>query len=122
MSHARAGPGVRRAGHLLDVGGGLVRSGRSLWRLTPRSETVVPRPRLGDAFRSARVWQVSALFTFQNLADFAAAAWLPFLLARSGAAYVAWVFTCLNLLPILPLMVLPALRWAYAHIADLPRR
>lgn len=84
------------------------------WAFTPEDSSPVPRLRLRDALRSARAWQVTALFTFQNLAYFAAAAWLPFLLARSGAGYVAWVFTCLNLLPVVPLLLLPALRWPYA--------
>ena len=84
------------------------------WGTTPRTDLRVPRLRVRDALRSLRAWQVTALFTFQNLAYFCVAAWLPFLLAQSSSGYVAWVFTCLNLLPIVPLLVLPALRWSYA--------
>jgi MFS transporter, CP family, cyanate transporter len=83
-------------------------------RATPREAARAARPRMLAALGSARTWQVTALFTFQNLAYFGAAAWLPFLLAGRGPAYVAWVFTCLNLLPVLPLLVLPTLRWSYA--------
>lgn len=83
------------------------------WLLSPHDQAPVPRLRIREALGSARAWQVTALFTFQNFAYFAAAAWLPFLLARSGAGYVAWVFTCLNLLPVLPLLLLPLVRWAY---------
>lgn len=87
----------------------------ALWAvLTPRADAPVPRVRLADAFRNARAWQVTALFTFQNLAYFGAAAWLPFLLTGRDPAYVSWVFTCLNFLPIVPLLALPALRWVYA--------
>src|SRR6266542_3351538 len=86
-----------------------------LWAvLTPKADAPVPRVGLGDAFRNPRAWQVTALFTFQNLAYFGIAAWLPFLLAGRDPAYVSWVFTCLNFLPIVPLVVLPALRWSYA--------
>jgi CP family cyanate transporter-like MFS transporter len=86
-----------------------------LWAvLTPKADAPVPRVGLADAFRNPRAWQVTALFTFQNLAYFGVAAWLPFLLAGRTPAYVSWVFTCLNFLPILPLLVLPALRWVYA--------
>jgi CP family cyanate transporter-like MFS transporter len=86
-----------------------------LWAvLTPKADAPVPRVGLGDAFRNPRAWQVTALFTFQNLAYFGVAAWLPFLLARRDPAYVSWVFTCLNFLPIVPLLALPALRWVYA--------
>lgn len=89
-----------------------------LWALlTPRADAPVPRVRLADAFRNARAWQVTALFTFQNLAYFGVAAWLPFLLAGRTPAYLSLVFTCLNFLPILPLLVLPALRWVYATSA-----
>jgi CP family cyanate transporter-like MFS transporter len=89
-----------------------------LWALlTPRADSPVPRVGLADAFRNARAWQVTALFTFQNAAYFGVAAWLPFLLAGRDPGYVSWVFTCLNFLPILPLVVLPALRWVYATSA-----
>ncbi|MEP7105181.1 MAG: MFS transporter [Chloroflexota bacterium] len=86
-----------------------------LWvALTPRADAPVPRVHLGDAFRNARAWQVTALFSFQNLAYFGVAAWLPFLLADRDPGYVSWVFTCLNFLPIIPLLALPALRWTFA--------
>jgi len=81
---------------------------------TPGEDARVARPSVLAALGSPRTWQVTALFTFQNLAYFGAAAWLPFLLAGRSPAYVAWVFTCLNLLPVFPLLVLPALRWSYA--------
>jgi MFS transporter, CP family, cyanate transporter len=84
------------------------------WWLTPRAEASVPRLSVSDTLRNVRAWQITALFTFQNLAYFSAAAWLPFLLAGSSPAYVSWVFTCLNLLPIIPLLLLPALRWTFA--------
>jgi MFS transporter, CP family, cyanate transporter len=84
------------------------------WWLTPRNEAAVPRLSLGETLRNVRAWQITALFTFQNLAYFSAAAWLPFLLAGSSPAYVSWVFTCLNLLPIVPLLLLPALRWTFS--------
>lgn len=82
--------------------------------VTPRSEAPVPRLSIRTALRSLPAWEVTALFTFQNLTYFGAAAWLPFLLTGSSAAYIAWVFVCLNLLPVLPLFALPGLRWAYA--------
>ena len=86
-----------------------------LWlRLTPRVDAPVPLLSVGETLRNVRAWQVTALFTFQNLAYFSAAAWLPFLLAGSSPAYISLVFTCLNLLPIFPLLALPALRWTYA--------
>lgn len=89
-----------------------------LWvRLTPPADAPLPRLRIGEALRNPRAWQIAALFTFQNLAYFTAAAWLPFLLAGRTPAYVAWVFTCLNLLPIFPLLLLPVLRWSYATSA-----
>jgi MFS transporter, CP family, cyanate transporter len=82
--------------------------------LMPRSDAPVPRFHLLDALRSGRAWQITALFAFQNFAYFATAAWLPFLLAGRPPAYVSWVFTCLNLLPIFPLLILPAVRWPFA--------
>ena len=84
------------------------------WWAMPRDEAEAPRLHVGETLRNVRAWQVTALFTFQNLAYFSAAAWLPFLLAGSSPAYVSLVFTCLNLLPIFPLLLLPALRWPYA--------
>lgn len=84
------------------------------WRFTPAADAAVPRLHVMETLRNARAWQVTALFTFQNFAYFCTAAWLPFLLAGRSPAYVSWVFTCLNLLPILPLLALPVLRWAYA--------
>ncbi|HVC99938.1 MAG TPA: MFS transporter [Candidatus Dormibacteraeota bacterium] len=91
----------------------LATAGLWLW-LSPRTDAPVPRLSLAETLRNVRAWQVTALFTFQNLAYFSASAWLPFLLAGSSPAYVSWVFTCLNLLPVLPLLVLPALRWTYS--------
>ena len=86
-------------------------------RLTPPADAPLPRLRLAEALRNPRAWQIAALFTFQNLAYFSAAAWLPFLLAGRSPAYLAWVYTCLNLLPIVPLLLLPVLRWSYATSA-----
>jgi MFS transporter, CP family, cyanate transporter len=82
--------------------------------VTPRQDAPVARLSLRAALGSSRAWGVTALFTFQNLAYFGAAAWLPFLLAGRSPAYVGWVFVCLNLLPVLPLLVLPWLPWPYA--------
>ena len=89
-----------------------------LWLLlTPSADSPVPQVRIRDALGNPRAWQVTALFTFQNLAYFGAAAWLPFLLAGRDPAYVSLVFTCLNFLSILPLFLLPALSWPYATSA-----
>lgn len=96
------------------VWGGVAIATALTWRLvTPDDQARLPRLRVRDALTSGRAWQVTALFTFQNFAYFGAAAWLPFLLAGSGSAYVAWVFLCLNLLPVVPLLILPALPWPY---------
>lgn len=98
--------------------GALALSIALLWALlTPRADSPVPEVRIRDALRNPRAWQVTALFTFQNLAYFGAAAWLPFLLAGRDPAYVSLVFTCLNFLSIVPLFVLPALTWPYATSA-----
>ncbi|HEX6348984.1 MAG TPA: MFS transporter [Candidatus Dormibacteraeota bacterium] len=85
--------------------------------LTPSADSPVPQVRIRDALGNPRAWQVTALFTFQNLAYFGAAAWLPFLLAGRDPAYVSLVFTCLNFLSIVPLFLLPALSWPYATSA-----
>jgi MFS transporter, CP family, cyanate transporter len=82
--------------------------------LTPRQDGPVARLSVRAALRNVRAWEVTALFTFQNLAYFGAAAWLPFLLAGTSPAYVGWVFVCLNLLPVVPLLLLPGVRWPYA--------
>jgi CP family cyanate transporter-like MFS transporter len=82
--------------------------------LTPRRDGPVARLSVRTALRNVRAWEVTALFTFQNLAYFGAAAWLPFLLAGRSPAYIGWVFVCLNLLPVVPLLLLPGLRWPYA--------
>jgi len=100
------------------VWGGLAVGIALLWALlTPRADSPVPPVRIRDAFRNPRAWQVTALFTFQNLAYFGAAAWLPFLLTGRDPAYVSLVFTCLNFLSIVPLFALPALSWPYATSA-----
>ena len=83
------------------------------WRLTPRKDSPAPPARIRAALLDPRAWQVTALFVFQNLAFFTVATWLPFLLRGQGPGYVAFVFLCLNCFPVLPLLVLPALRWDY---------
>src|SRR2546427_813283 len=64
--------------------------------------------------RDRRVWQVAALFTFQNLVYYTVATWVPFLLAGRDAGYVATTFLFLNFFPIVPLFALSFVRWPYA--------
>lgn len=86
-----------------------------LWiRFTPRDSVAAPQTNLGAMARDPRVWQVAALFTFQNLVYYTVATWLPFLLNDRGPAYVATAFLFLNFFPILPLLALSAFRWQYA--------
>jgi CP family cyanate transporter-like MFS transporter len=86
-----------------------------LWiRFTPRDSMAAPQTNLGTMARDPRVWQVAALFTFQNLVYYTVATWLPFLLNDRGPAYVATAFLFLNFFPILPLLALSAFRWQYA--------
>src|SRR5207249_6103202 len=64
--------------------------GALLWaRFTPRDETAAPPVNLGKVLRDPRVWQVAALFTFQNLVYYTVATWTPFLLSGHTAADIA---------------------------------
>jgi CP family cyanate transporter-like MFS transporter len=64
--------------------------------------------------RDPRVWQVAALFTFQNLVYYTVATWMPFLINDRGPGYVATTFLFLNFLPIVPLFALSFVRWRFA--------
>jgi CP family cyanate transporter-like MFS transporter len=89
-------------------------AGAALWdRLTPTQDVPGRSPRVWRALRDPRAWQMTALFVFQNFAYFTVATWLPFLLRGRGALYNSVVFLCLNCFPVLPLIVLPLLRWNY---------
>ncbi len=68
----------------------------------------------GAVLRDPRVWQVAALFTFQNLVYYTVATWVPFLLIGRSAGYVATTFLFLNFFPIVPLFALSFVRWPYA--------
>lgn len=86
-----------------------------LWvRFTPRDQAAAPPSNLRVVMRDPRVWQVAALFTFQNLVYYTVATWLPFLINDRGPAYVATTFLFLNFIPIVPLFALSFLRWQYA--------
>ncbi len=86
-----------------------------LWvRFTPRDQAAAPPSNLRVVMRDPRVWQVAALFTFQNLVYYTVATWLPFLINDRGPAYVATTFLFLNFLPIVPLFALSFVRWQYA--------
>ncbi len=88
--------------------------GAVLWaRLTPAEATAPPSVSLAAALRDPRAWQVTALFVFQNLAYFTVATWIPFLVKNEGALYASLVFLCLNCFPMLPLLLLPLVRWNY---------
>jgi CP family cyanate transporter-like MFS transporter len=86
-----------------------------LWvRFTPRDQAAAPPSNLGAIVRDPRVWQVAALFTFQNLVYYTVATWMPFLINDRGPAYVATTFLFLNFIPIVPLFALSFVRWQYA--------
>lgn len=89
--------------------------GVMLWvRFTPRDQAAAPQSNLGAIARDPRVWQVAALFTFQNLVYYTVATWMPFLINGRGPEYVATTFLFLNFLPIVPLFALSFIRWQYA--------
>src|SRR3989449_9607378 len=87
-----------------------------LWvQFTPRDESAAPpKSNLSAMARDPRVWQVAALFTFQNLVYYTVATWVPFLLIGRSAGYVATTFLFLNFFPIVPLFALSFVRWPYA--------
>jgi MFS transporter, CP family, cyanate transporter len=86
-----------------------------LWlRFTPRDHMAAPPIRLGAVLRDPRVWQIAALFTFQNFVYFTVATWIPFLLPGRSADFLATTFLFLNFFPILPLLALSFVRWPYA--------
>src|SRR5207237_579207 len=73
-----------------------------------------PPVHLAAVMRDPRVWQVAALFTFQNLVYYTVATWVPFLLVGRSAGYVATTFLSLNFFPIVPLFPLSFVRWPSA--------
>lgn len=86
-----------------------------LWvRFAPPGDQPTPRLRLASLLRDPRVWQVAGLFTFQNLAFYTVATWMPFLLSGRSTTYVAVAFLFLNCIPTVPLLLLALLRWQYA--------
>jgi len=86
-----------------------------LWlRLTPRGNVAAPGLDLAAMARDRRTWQVTALFTFQNLTYFTVSTWLPFLLRSRGPGYLSVVFLFLNCFPVLPLLLLAIVPWRYA--------
>ena len=90
-------------------------AGALLWiRFTPRDSTAAPPVKLGAVLRDRRVWQVAALFTFQNLVYYTVATWTPFLLRGQSAGDIATTFLFLNFFPILPIFALTFVRWQYA--------
>lgn len=90
-------------------------AGALLWvRLTPRDRSAAPPVDLVKVLRDPRVWQVAALFTFQNVVFYTVATWLPFLLSGHSAADIATTFLFLNFFPILPIFALSFVRWQYA--------
>src|SRR5438309_1221647 len=74
----------------------------------------IPGARLAALARNPHVWQVAALFTFQNVVYYTVATWLPFLLRARGPGYLAVTLLFLNCIPILPLILLSVVRWQYA--------
>src|SRR5438309_2521010 len=95
--------------------GAVVLAGVLLWgRLTPADSMAAPGTRLGALARNPHVWQVAALFTFQNVVYYTVATWLPFLLRARGPGYLAVTLLFLNCIPILPLILLSVVRWQYA--------
>jgi MFS transporter, CP family, cyanate transporter len=92
-----------------------VLAGVVLWiRLTPRDDAAAPAVSVRALASDPRVWQVAALFTFQNIAYYTVATWMPFALSSRGPGYVAVAFLFLNCLPILPLLALSVVPWQYA--------
>jgi CP family cyanate transporter-like MFS transporter len=94
---------------------GIALLGGALWALlTPRDDRPAPQIRFLAAAREPRVWQITALFVFQNIAYFTVSTWLPFLLRGESAAYVSFALLCLNCFPLVPLLLLAFLPWNYA--------
>jgi MFS transporter, CP family, cyanate transporter len=94
---------------------GIALLGGALWVwLTPRDDRPSPPIRFLAAAREPRVWQITALFVFQNIAYFTVSTWLPFLLRGQSAAYVSFVLLCLNCFPLGPLLLLAFVGWNYA--------
>ena len=90
-------------------------AGAVLWmRFTPRDHAAAPAVNLVKVLRDPRVWQVAALFTFQNLVYYTVATWTSFLLPGHSASDIATTYLFLNLFPILPLFALGFVRWQYA--------
>jgi len=90
-------------------------AGALLWlRLTPPDRGSAPHVDLVKVLRDRRVWQVAALFTFQNFVFFTVATWVPFLLAGHSASDIATTYLFLTLFPILPLLALTFVPWQYA--------
>ena len=97
------------------VWAGVATIGVLLWvRFTPRDRMAAPPVHLGTVLRDPSVWQVAALFTFQNLVYYTVATWIPFLLPGRSADYLATTFLFLNFFPIVPLLALSFVRWPYA--------
>src|SRR5207253_9869642 len=89
--------------------------GALLWvRFAPRVRMDASPVHLGTVLRDPRVWQVAALFSFQNLVYYTVATWIPFLLPGRSADYLATTFLFLNFFPIVPLLALSFVRWPYA--------
>lgn len=94
---------------------GVAGIGALLWvRFTPRDRDAAPPIDLLKVLRDPRVWQVAALFTFQNVVFYTVATWLPFLLSGHSAADIATTFLFLNFIPIVPIFALTFVRWQYA--------
>jgi CP family cyanate transporter-like MFS transporter len=97
------------------VWAGVAGVGALLWvRFTPRDRMAAAPVHLGTVLRDPRVWQVAALFTFQNLVYYTVATWIPFLLRGRSADDLATTFLFLNFFPIVPLLALSFVRWPYA--------
>ena len=96
------------------VWAGLALVGGALWAwLTPRDDAGPGSSRLLKSIGDRRVWQILALFTFQNIAYFTAATWLPFLLHGQSPFYASLVFLCVNLFPLPLLLLVTVLPWRY---------
>ena len=86
----------------------------ALWDWLTRRDDTGPAPsRLLESIRDRRVWQILALFTFQNIAYYTAVTWLPFLLRGQSPFYVSLVFLCMNLFPLPLLLLVTMLPWSY---------
>jgi len=86
----------------------------ALWAWLTRRDDTGPAPsRLLESIRDRRVWQILALFTFQNIAYYTAVTWLPFLLRGQSPFYVSLVFLCMNLFPLPLLLLVTMLPWSY---------